>query len=54
MLDFVALDDSILVGIFLILLIFVPLRFNEPIIDFLLSYRSSPVELIENSIPDQN
>lgn len=54
MLEFLALDDPIIAGIFLILLIFVPLRFNDTIIDFLLSYRSSPVEMIEKSIPDQD
>ena len=53
MFEFGTLSDSMIVGAFIVLLVLVFLRFGDALVDLLVSYRSSPVEVIENSMPDQ-
>lgn len=54
MFEFLALDGSIIWGAALIAMVLAFLRFGNALVDHLLLYRSSAVETVENSFPDQD
>ena len=54
MFEFSALDSSTIAGGALVVFVLAVLRFGDQLVDRLLSYRSSPVEAIERTIPEQD
>ena len=54
MFEFLAIDESTVIGGVLAVMVLGFLRFGNRIVEYLLSRQSSPIEEVEATIPDQN
>lgn len=52
MFEFVAFDETTIIGSVVVILALALLRFGDTLVDYVFSYRSSPVEAVEDTFVD--